>query len=57
VTVALVLALIGYKAASATARLSTGALPRPLSGGPVGATWLYMRTIWPGGLAFQLLGG
>jgi uncharacterized membrane protein YraQ (UPF0718 family) len=54
ITIALVLALVGYKAVGATARLSGGALPHPLVGGPVRATWLYLRTIWPA-LAFGVL--
>jgi uncharacterized membrane protein YraQ (UPF0718 family) len=54
VTIALALALIGYKAAGATARLRSGVLPHPLAGGPLHATWLYLGTIWPA-LAFGVL--
>src|SRR5215831_12520007 len=53
-TASLVLALIVYKANGAMTRLRTGALPHPLAGGPLHATWLYLKTIWPA-LTFGVL--
>jgi uncharacterized membrane protein YraQ (UPF0718 family) len=53
-TGALVLALVGYKATTATMKLRAGKLPTPLAGDPLHATLLYLKTIWPA-LTFGVL--
>src|SRR5579859_2313848 len=47
VTAALVTALVGYKATTATLKLRAGKLPTPLAGNALHATLLYLKTIWP----------